>query len=207
MIRRYSDGSHDPRELDDSRSLEKGSRLKDDGNSAGPYRMRRLDAGKVLGRPEEENAGRDECTACRRRRRRRSLENLLGTADDRKPSIPSPGRSPRKPGALQLHPLTLSALSIVFFPTTYAAPPPNRPMAPLKPPTFHPYPTTQARHPRRSSHPISSITSSSGTTATSVSVVDETAMPYVLTQVGDGTWSKIDNAWYLYGRQAGVSGI
>ncbi|TYJ54642.1 hypothetical protein B9479_004676 [Cryptococcus floricola] len=36
---------------------------------------------------------------------------------------------------------------------------------------------------------------------TDVVVVDETALPYLLTQLEDGTWKKADGGWYLYGRK------
>jgi len=39
---------------------------------------------------------------------------------------------------------------------------------------------------------------------TNVYVVAETRLPYYLSQDQQGSWSKVDNAWLLYGRQAGV---
>lgn len=35
-------------------------------------------------------------------------------------------------------------------------------------------------------------------------LVPETTLPYYLSRQSDGTWSKVDNAWLLYGRQAAV---
>ncbi|ORY25851.1 hypothetical protein BCR39DRAFT_278855 [Naematelia encephala] len=90
--------------------------------------------------------------------------------------------------------LVLAQLLAVAVPTAYAAPPPTRRQARAVPtPTFQPrtriaYPVTTP--------PISSVTSLPMT-------LDERRLPYVLTQLDDGSWSKIDNAWSLYGRQAG----
>lgn len=41
---------------------------------------------------------------------------------------------------------------------------------------------------------------------TQVVTVDENVLPYYLSQDADGKWYKVDNAWRLYGREAGVSG-
>jgi hypothetical protein len=30
--------------------------------------------------------------------------------------------------------------------------------------------------------------------------LDETVLPYYLTQSDDGSWYKVENAWWLYGR-------
>jgi len=40
---------------------------------------------------------------------------------------------------------------------------------------------------------------------TTVYVVAETRLPFYLSQDQQGSWTKVDNAWFLYGRQAGVS--
>ena len=40
---------------------------------------------------------------------------------------------------------------------------------------------------------------------TDVYVVDEQRLPFYMTQDQNGEWVKVDNAWLLYGRQAGVS--
>lgn len=40
---------------------------------------------------------------------------------------------------------------------------------------------------------------------TETRTVDETSLPFYLTQREDGKWEKVDNAWRLYGREAGVS--
>lgn len=40
---------------------------------------------------------------------------------------------------------------------------------------------------------------------TDVYVVAETRLPFYLSQDTQGSWTKVDNAWFLYGRQAGVS--
>jgi len=39
---------------------------------------------------------------------------------------------------------------------------------------------------------------------TNVYVVAETRLPFYLSQDTQGSWTKVDNAWFLYGRQAGV---
>jgi hypothetical protein len=39
---------------------------------------------------------------------------------------------------------------------------------------------------------------------TDVYVVDEQRLPFYMTQDQNGQWVKVDNAWLLYGRQAGV---
>jgi hypothetical protein len=39
---------------------------------------------------------------------------------------------------------------------------------------------------------------------TNVYVVAETRLPFYLSQDQQGSWTKVDNAWLLYGRQAGV---
>ncbi|KAL7419647.1 hypothetical protein Q5752_005560 [Cryptotrichosporon argae] len=38
---------------------------------------------------------------------------------------------------------------------------------------------------------------------TDIAVVPETALPYYLSQGPDGAWTKIDDAWLMYGRRAG----
>jgi hypothetical protein len=39
---------------------------------------------------------------------------------------------------------------------------------------------------------------------TDVYMVAETRLPFYLSQDQDGSWTKVDDAWFLYGRQAGV---
>jgi hypothetical protein len=40
---------------------------------------------------------------------------------------------------------------------------------------------------------------------TTTVTVDQTVLPYVLTQDPEGNWRRVNNAWSLYGREAGVS--
>lgn len=40
---------------------------------------------------------------------------------------------------------------------------------------------------------------------TDVYVVDERRLPFYMTQNEAGEWTKVDNAWFMYGRRAGVS--
>jgi len=39
---------------------------------------------------------------------------------------------------------------------------------------------------------------------TTTVTVDQTVLPYVLTQDSQGDWRRVNNAWSLYGREAGV---
>ena len=48
---------------------------------------------------------------------------------------------------------------------------------------------------------LNPVTSPSGLPTVSIAV-DEKTLPYYLSLQEDGRWSKVDNAWYLYGRYA-----
>jgi hypothetical protein len=41
---------------------------------------------------------------------------------------------------------------------------------------------------------------------TTTITLDQTVLPYILTKGSDGNWERVNNAWRLYGREAGVSG-
>ena len=146
----------------------------------------------------------------RRQRRRLSSEAVRRRKLDpnEKLSIPFKRRAPRKPGACNITAQNPSALSVLFLAllsTTSAAPPPTRPLNHLPSP-FRSSPTTPPV-PRRYEvdDKVHIVTTAPSDIPTAVLIVDETALPYVLTQVQDGSWSKIDDAWFLYGRQAGVN--
>ena len=55
--------------------------------------------------------------------------------------------------------------------------------------------------------PLVYLTSVSAPThlPTTTVTLDETVLPYVLTKGDDGKWRRVNNAWSLYGREAGVS--
>jgi hypothetical protein len=40
---------------------------------------------------------------------------------------------------------------------------------------------------------------------TTTVTLDQTVLPYYLTKGDDGNWQRVNNAWSLYGREAGVS--
>jgi hypothetical protein len=118
-------------------------------------------------------------------------------------------------------------IALALLPLVSAAPPIYRPDSPVI--ASKPTPTPTRLYPRQSQSPTSTstepesridgeeidydiqyLTSMSTPThalPTNAYVVAETRLPYYLSQAQDGSWTKVDNAWLLYGRQAGVSVI
>lgn len=185
------------------------SLAKPDNMEAGPSRRTLLEVANS-GRVEAAGTSdRQKCEACRRRRRQR-LTGEAGSSmvmGNPHPLPPSERRPPRKPSAkssFHQHPVTLSVIFLALLPPIHAAPPLPRPMLPLNSPTYLSSPTALTFPDRRG---LATMTTNSwpSNIPTSVSMVHETALPYVLTQIDDGTWSKIGDAWFLYGRQAVVS--
>ena len=156
------------------------------------------------------NAHVPPCGACRRRRKAAVDCATLSfiTAEDRLSSTTSNSsrRAPRKPGAfIYPFPLSIAMFAIcILLPTTLAAPAPTFKMNPLASPTSGPSPTHQPLDRRRQLGDMA-VTAWPSNIPTSVSMLESTALPYMLTQLDDGSWSQIDKAWFLYGRQAGVS--
>jgi hypothetical protein len=104
-------------------------------------------------------------------------------------------------------------LALPFFTLAAAAPPAYLPtsVATLTPtPTLYTRqePTAESRIDEEEvDYDIQYLTSMSTPThalPTNVYVVAETRLPFYLSQDQQGSWSKVDNAWLLYGRQAGV---
>jgi len=104
-------------------------------------------------------------------------------------------------------------LALPFFTFAAAAPPAYLPtsVATLTPtPTLYirQEPTAESRIDEEEiDYDIQYLTSMSTPThalPTNVYVVAETRLPFYLSQDQQGSWSKVDNAWFLYGRQAGV---
>lgn len=136
----------------------------------------------------------------RRRSRRRSIEVPADTASE-ETSISST-RSPLRIRSNLRY--LISPLSFLpFLTTTFAAPPPlipsNSPQIDVVP-VITPTPTLNRRD-------VAYITTAITPTVlpTEVKVVPETRLPYVLTRADSGQWEKVESAWSLYGRQAGVS--
>lgn len=108
----------------------------------------------------------------------------------------------------------VSALLAPFIPTASAAPPHFTRPTPTRytsqtttDPTIyasrnHP-PRRLAKEERRE---VQYVTSAAPPSAlpTQLQIVDETVLPYVMSQGPDGYWSKVDEGWRLYGRQSGV---
>lgn len=114
-----------------------------------------------------------------------------------------PLRRPSKPGTssgYHRYATTAMLCSLALLPSASSAPPASRPTYLSSSPTMSPPAKRGA---------VYSTTSNTAPTGLPTGIVplNETALPYVLTQVGDGSWSKIDNAWVMYGRSAGVSPI
>lgn len=63
--------------------------------------------------------------------------------------------------------------------------------------------STPTRHARRDVHFITSA-SPPAVLPTGVVTVDETVLPYMLSQGSDGFWTRATDGWRLYGRQSGV---
>jgi hypothetical protein len=131
--------------------------------------------------------------------------------------LPSPSLSRRK-----RHIALGVGLALPFLTLAAAAPPIYRDRPP---PAIAPTPTPNPSHlhVRRASastigaesrideedieYDIKYLTSMSTPTQalpTEVYIVAETRLPFYLSQDPEGSWSKVDNAWFLYGRQAGV---
>jgi hypothetical protein len=107
-------------------------------------------------------------------------------------------------------------LALPFFTFATAAPPAYLPtsVATLTPtPTLYirQEPTAESRIDEEEiDYDIQYLTSMSTPThalPTNVYVVAETRLPFYLSQDSQGSWSKVDNAWLLYGRQAGVGSM
>jgi hypothetical protein len=112
------------------------------------------------------------------------------------PSAPPRGRS-----GIPILSSLLPAFLLPFLPIASAAPPLLRQAGPT--PTPPPVVTQRAPPVKRIQYLTSVVTPTS--LPTEVSAVDETSLPYVLTQLDDGTWEKVEEGWSLYGRKAGVS--
>ena len=150
------------------------------------------------------------CGPCRRRRKTAvdGAARSSSTEEDRLcPMIStSSRRAPRKPGALICSLPLRIALSAawILLPTTLAVPAPNIKKTSSASPASGLSPTPPPSiHGRRIENMV--VTAWPSNVPTSVSILDSTALPYMLTQLENGSWSQIDNAWFLYGRQAGVS--
>jgi hypothetical protein len=121
----------------------------------------------------------------------------------------SPRPSPKRRIALGL------GLALPFLTFAAAAPPAFRETTSIAPtPTPTRLYTRQTLEPEARideeeiDYDIQYLTSMSTPTQalpTNVYVVAETRLPFYLSQDQQGSWSKVDNAWLLYGRQAGVS--
>ena len=107
-------------------------------------------------------------------------------------------------------------LALPFFTFAAAAPPAYLPtsVATLTPtPTLYirQEPTAESRIDGENiDYDIQYLTSMSTPThalPTNAYVVAETRLPFYLSQDQQGSWSKVDNAWLLYGRQAGVGSM
>jgi hypothetical protein len=105
-------------------------------------------------------------------------------------------RPPRRPGAIVYLPCLLPFLSPIW-----AAPPPTRPRRQYQIP---PPEITKPPNVRRNVQYLTSVLQPTILPQTTASV-DETVLPYILTQSSDGSWQKAEEGWVLYGRQAGVS--
>lgn len=163
---------------------------------AGPstWMNRSLDRSAVV----EEEEGRELQHSLRRDRRRiRSINNHTNN-----PTPPTPSsshsrcRPPRKPGAL-----VSSLLFLPFLVPSLSAPTRTLSVSPTS--TIDP--TSEYRG--NGDSPLVYLTTvTTPTTLPSETVtVPATVLPYYLTQKTDGSWEKVDSAWSLYGRQAGVS--
>lgn len=122
------------------------------------------------------------------------------------------------------------AASIALLPTVIAAPPVHRPVPSAHSPTQRLIPR-QTKSPSSSTsttitasdpqptepesrideepidYDIQYLTSMSTPTQalpTDVYVVDEQRLPFYMTQDANGQWTKVDDAWFIYGRRAGV---
>ncbi|KAK8861380.1 hypothetical protein IAR55_002199 [Kwoniella newhampshirensis] len=139
-----------------------------------------------------------ECGACERQRRRRQ-QRQDATINSKTSSNRSHGSGP---SLIRLIPPFL----LPFMPVTSAvpAPPPasHRPNPPSPSITTSPTPTDPSlvRLDSRGVHYLTSVVTPS-VLPTSVTEVDETALPYLLTQHSDGKWRKADGGWFLYGRR------
>lgn len=94
-----------------------------------------------------------------------------------------------------------------FLPTTSAAPPPSRSQPQGTPvtttPPSHHQTQTSLLEQRRVQYLTSAVTPSPSIAP--VIDVDETVIPYLLTQRSDGKWEKAEGGWLLYGRRGVVS--
>jgi hypothetical protein len=106
-------------------------------------------------------------------------------------------KPPNRPGTLST-PLHILILTLIppFLPFVHAAPPLSRPTS-STPPTS----TTQPHH--RNIKYITTVLTPTDI-PTSTAHVDETELPYILTQSSDGSWQKAEGGWSMYGRQAKV---
>lgn len=105
----------------------------------------------------------------------------------------------------------LPLLSLSLIPLVSAAPPMHT--RPTSSPTSNSRsrpsrPTRRALHtPLARENHVAYITSAAPPSAlpSDVVLMDETALPYIVTQGSDGLYTKVDDGWRLYGRQSGVS--
>ncbi|WVQ79066.1 hypothetical protein IAT38_001160 [Cryptococcus sp. DSM 104549] len=138
------------------------------------------------------------------------LESDGGEGDARKRrSDPSRTRRRRRPPPTPPTSSPLLALLppflLPFVGTASAAPAPAPPRARAALPTPPPIAPREAARDaaplidKRVKYPTTVITPS--ILPTSVAYVDETKLPYLLTQHEDGVWRKAEGGWYLYGRK------
>lgn len=176
--------------------------------------VRRVDASEEGGTRSKGREGAASCELCEETRRRRSSRRRSNLSthdtlsdyddDDDDSDEPIASAPTRTPGTKwRLSPLSF----LPFLSTAFAAPPPlaptNSPRIGSPPPPSSPSPPTPTLQQRDVAYITTAITPT--VLPTEVKVVPETRLPYVLTRADSGRWEKVESAWSLYGRQAGVS--
>lgn len=125
--------------------------------------------------------------------------------DDDNDGIDDPTVIPRsygRTGRAHLLSTFVSPLLLPFLPSAFAAPPRTR--QPRYNPAFTPpmQLPREERQRKRIKYPDAVNTPS--LVPTSILIVEETSLPYVLTQGDDGRWRKDERGWLMYGRQGKV---
>lgn len=101
-------------------------------------------------------------------------------------------------------PVAMLALLSPFLHLARAAPPPSRPHPTSPQPTSSLPPIRSIPPDRRAVNYINSVEYPLSL-PTERTLVDETRLPYILSQASDGKWEKEKAGWVMYGRQSGIT--
>ncbi|WWD16714.1 hypothetical protein CI109_101145 [Kwoniella shandongensis] len=173
---------------------------------AGPSRIPMGSERKKEDGDERRHLRHVDCGACQRERQQQRRRRNASSSSSMHGESTS-----RSKTSLAFFPLAsiISPFLLPFLPVVSAVPAPaptsNRPSLPSSSLDTSPSPTTLVptnvvRLDNRGVHYLTSVVTPS-VLPTAVTEVDETRLPYLLTQHPDGKWRKAEGGWFLYGRR------